>query len=55
MGAATPLLHMYLCEHLTPPSHGPSKSSSSLSHIASMLGYLEEALPALSPPPVVSQ
>lgn len=55
MGAATRPLHMYICVHLTPPSHAPCKSSSSLSLITSMLGCLEGALPALSPPSVVSQ
>lgn len=55
MGAATPPFHAYLCEHLSPLSRAPCKSSSSLSLIAFTLGYLEEALPALSPPSAVSQ
>lgn len=50
VGAAAPPLHTHLCVQLTPPSHAPWKSPSTLSLIASMLGCLEEALPALSPP-----
>lgn len=49
------LLCTYLCVYLTPPSPAPGKPSFSLSLIASMLVCLEEALPALSPPSVVSQ
>lgn len=49
------LLCPSLCVYLTPPSHAPAKSSFSLSLIASMRVCLEEALPVLSPPSVLSQ